>query len=177
MPFEAPWKKDWQEVEKKRARGGYERHTSQDVGEHTSRVGSLGERVCNTFLCLCDIKRVAKVWVTQAAAEAKCAQVVREVQPHLPHERLWGAAGGRGEMRGWPAKEICINIFLFFPETLFTVLHSFPLTCALTSAYSPHGELCRLDACRDFERIRISFRRGMHFFLFLLAVPLQVPER
>ena len=56
-----------------------------------------------------------------------CAQVVREVQPHLPHDRLWGAAGGRGGMRGWPGEEIIflfINIFLFFPGTLFTVLLS-----------------------------------------------------
>ena len=34
-----------------------------------------------------------------------CAQVVREVQPQLPHERLWGAAGGRGEMRVWQIYE------------------------------------------------------------------------
>ena len=70
---EAPWNKDWQEAEKKRARGGHGRHTSEDAGEHTSRVESLGERVCNTFLCLCIIK-VAKVWVTQAAAKAKGRQ-------------------------------------------------------------------------------------------------------
>ena len=47
------------------------------------------------------------------------------MQPHLPHDRLWGAAGGRGGMRGWPGKEIYINIFLFFPETLFTVTCTF----------------------------------------------------